>query len=321
MSRIATTMLIGTMPGAGSVRLISRLRRLCNITIELSSTLDASSPASPAAPESSTGHLNYSPTSRVTDALQLQPGPRHESHVLPKETIWLVDPLGKFYEVIANNNNMHKISGESQFTYTWKIQGDDFGDISGDCKYTCLPCGEKYDRPRNFHEHIRGVEKKRKRVMAVYVVWKCEGCEAVFRGLSGLANHYENGCKEMIEEMGALRKEKEHWNELDEAMKKQMGIDDGDDVVVLDYEELTSVTYEGDADDEDEDEENGWKDGNKGKKGKNDKEEESREGEKEVMKMMRKKTRVWRRRPVALNLVPKAQRRSMLEISQLGWRI
>lgn len=173
---------------------------------------------------------------------------------------------------------MHKISGESQFTYTWKIQGDDFGDISGDCKYTCLPCGEKYDRPRNFHEHIRGVEKKRKRVMAVYVVWKCEGCEAVFRGLSGLANHYENGCKEMIEEMGALRKEKEHWNELDEAMKKQMGIDDGDDVVVLDYEELTSVTYEGDADDEDEDEENGWKDGNKGKKGKNDKEEESREG-------------------------------------------
>ncbi|KAK6518406.1 hypothetical protein TWF506_005563 [Arthrobotrys conoides] len=181
--------------------------------------------------------------------------------VLPKETVWLVDPLGKFFDVITKSSNMKKISAESHFMYTWKIQGDDFDDITGASKYTCLACGEKYDRPRSFQEHIRGVEKKKRRAsaadtevtQAIFWVWKCEGCEAVFKVLSGLAGHYENGCKGIIEEMGALRKEKEHWNELDEAMMKEMEEDRNGEVVVLDYKELTSVRYDDEDTDEEED--------------------------------------------------------------------
>ncbi|KAF3224389.1 hypothetical protein TWF106_003856 [Orbilia oligospora] len=180
--------------------------------------------------------------------------------VLPKETIWLVDPLGKFFDVITNSNKMKKISAQSHFIYTWKIQGDDFDDISGDSKYTCLACGEKFVRPRNFHDHIRGVEKKKKKrastanvevTQAALTVWKCEGCEAIFKVLSGLTGHYEGGCKKIAEEMRALRKEKEHWNDLDEAMRKEMEEDGDGEVVVLDYKELTSVTYEDGSDYED----------------------------------------------------------------------
>ncbi|KAK6532303.1 hypothetical protein TWF281_006494 [Arthrobotrys megalospora] len=197
---------------------------------------------------------------------------------LPKDTIWLVDPLGKFYEVVGSD--MQKITGESLFKYTWKIQGDEYNDISGNAKYTCLPCGEKYDQPRNFHEHIRGVEKKKKRVAAatagmmqggIFVVWKCEWCEAVFKVLSGLADHYEKGCKGLVDEMAALRKEREHWIELDEAMRREM-IDEQMDLMYPDdrverirvdelEEDLGSVKSESSSDDSEKGEYTGGKTG------------------------------------------------------------
>ncbi|KAK6347831.1 hypothetical protein TWF718_005655 [Orbilia javanica] len=144
---------------------------------------------------------------------------------------------------------MNEINKESNFMYIWKIQGDDFSDIVEDTKYTCLCCGEKYNRPRNFIEHIRGAERKTKRADTVLVFWNCQWCEAIFKSLSGLAKHYEEGCKKLCEEMYNLKEEKTRWDGSDEALKEMGG--DGE-VVVLDYKELTAVDFEGDADDEDE---------------------------------------------------------------------
>ncbi|KAK6501162.1 hypothetical protein TWF481_009010 [Arthrobotrys musiformis] len=170
--------------------------------------------------------------------------------VVPKDTMWLVDPLGKDFEAFVRD--VRGVLDGSLLKYTWKIQCDadaELSDISGDAKFTCLTCGEKYDQPLSFAEHIRGIERKRKRMLeieagragAVYVVWKCEGCEAVFRGLSGLAGHYEGGCRELVEEMGGLRKQWESWAELDEAMKKEVedadDEDDGNNLVVSSEED------------------------------------------------------------------------------------
>ncbi|KAK6357903.1 hypothetical protein TWF730_007261 [Orbilia blumenaviensis] len=140
--------------------------------------------------------------------------------VLPKGTTWLIDPLGNYLEA-SDPKNYGKTITESLLKYTWKMHGDEYNDILMYGKFTCFPCGAGYDNPRNFLQHVCGIEY-RAFPQHLCVVWKCEECDAAFNFLCGLAYHYEVGCRTQLNEMKAMRKEKVDWDETEKAMNQEM---------------------------------------------------------------------------------------------------
>ncbi|KAF3910428.1 hypothetical protein ABW20_dc0105603 [Dactylellina cionopaga] len=114
---------------------------------------------------------------------------------IKKDNPWIIDPLSKFYETVKG------CELSSRLTYAWEMWGEHrSGRIITDRKYTCLCCGEKWGDAPWFFSHMRGGEED-----AMFVIWQCESCEAGFKCLSGLADHYEMGCNFQLGEMEEMR--------------------------------------------------------------------------------------------------------------------
>ncbi|EWC44730.1 hypothetical protein DRE_06508 [Drechslerella stenobrocha 248] len=102
-----------------------------------------------------------------------------------KQTAWIADPLGKFYEVAKLQD------ADGRIVYPYPKRGDDGVIRKGAvaCR-TCLTCGECWTDPGWYYHHLRGGHDKS------FVVYKCDTCDAGFRWISQLMRHYEKGCEE-----------------------------------------------------------------------------------------------------------------------------
>ncbi|KAJ6262893.1 hypothetical protein Dda_1450 [Drechslerella dactyloides] len=102
---------------------------------------------------------------------------------IEKQTAWIADPLGRFYEVAKSPEAAGRL-----------VHACPIAEPSGAVMYimighnTCLACGGKWREAGWFYNHLRAGSDDR------FVLFKCEGCEAGFQWLSGIIAHYEEGC-------------------------------------------------------------------------------------------------------------------------------